>query len=165
MTAKQKEKSREPYTPSGSDLETAREIVKRCGLRDGLFKGLRTLNAVETVAYALLDARRGRDVEQNNWQYTHERDAELINSDLFMCEAHPGLDFGHDPDCAGPGMAWIIEGRAAIEALLSSRDAEIRDVLESLKTGTCWCWDTSRAAGHEVGCEEAQVLWKKVNPD
>lgn len=50
-------------------------------------------------------------------------------------------------------------------SLLSSRDAEIRDVLESLKTGTCWCWDTSRAAGHEVGCEEAQVLWKKVNPD
>lgn len=167
MTAKQKEKSREPYTPSGSDLETAREIVKRCGLRDGLFKGLRTLNAVETVAYALLDARRGRDVEQNNWQYTHERDAELINSDLFMCEAHPGLDFGHDPDCAGPGMAWIIEGRAAIEALLSSRDAEIREVLEGLSAQTtettrCWCLNDG-TLHHTPACLAARALYDKLN--
>ena len=44
--------------PSEQEMETARTIVKRCGIRDGLFKGPRTLNAVETIAYALADARR-----------------------------------------------------------------------------------------------------------
>lgn len=39
------------------DKEKAADIVRRCGLRDGLFKGPRTLNAVETIAYALTEAR------------------------------------------------------------------------------------------------------------
>lgn len=51
------------------------------------------------------------------WQYTHERDADLIRKDGLMCEAHPGLEFGHDPDCDGPGMAWIVEGKEAVESL------------------------------------------------
>lgn len=39
------------------DKQKAAEIVKRCGLRDGLFKGPRTLNVVETMAYALAAER------------------------------------------------------------------------------------------------------------
>jgi len=39
------------------DREKARVIVKRCGLRDGLFKGPRTLNAVETIAYDRAELR------------------------------------------------------------------------------------------------------------
>lgn len=53
-------------------------------------------------------------------QYVHERDAELIRKDGLMCEAHPGLEFEHDPDCAGPGMAWAIEGKAAITSALTT---------------------------------------------
>lgn len=41
-----------------ADIETARAIVKRCGIRDGLFKGPRTQNAVESIAYALSTARK-----------------------------------------------------------------------------------------------------------
>lgn len=40
------------------ELETARSIVKRCGIRDGLFKGPRTQNAVESIAYALATVRK-----------------------------------------------------------------------------------------------------------
>lgn len=40
-----------------SNAEVAREIVKRCGIRDGLFKGPRTFNAVETITYALDSAQ------------------------------------------------------------------------------------------------------------
>lgn len=40
-----------------ADRKTATGIVKRCGLRDGLFKGPRTPNAVEAIAYALAAAR------------------------------------------------------------------------------------------------------------
>lgn len=58
------------------------------------------------------------------WQHTHERDAELIQRDGMMCEAHPGLEFGHDPECAGPGMAWLVEGRKQIESLASPSDTE-----------------------------------------
>lgn len=37
-----------------------------------------------------------------------------------MCEQHPGLEFEHDPDCAGPGMPWMIEGKDAIESALGT---------------------------------------------
>ena len=48
-------------------METARAIVKRCGLRDGLFKGPRTLNAVETIAYELTVAREA-GAKAARWQ-------------------------------------------------------------------------------------------------
>ncbi len=48
-----------------------------------------------------------------------EYQAALIRRDGFMCEQHPGLEFEHDPDCAGPGMPWVVEGREAITALLA----------------------------------------------
>lgn len=52
------------------------------------------------------------------WQWTHERDAELIRRDGMMCEQHPGKEFPHD-DCAGPGQAWAVEGKDAIRSILS----------------------------------------------
>lgn len=56
------------------------------------------------------------------WEWFHEHDAKLIARDGLMCEAHPGLPFEHPPDrgwpqCPGPGMAWRVEGREAVEAL------------------------------------------------
>lgn len=54
-----------------------------------------------------------------------EHQSAPIGRDGFMCEAHPGLDFEHDPDCAGPGMPWVIEGKDAIDAaILSAVQAE-----------------------------------------
>ncbi len=47
------------------------------------------------------------------WVFDHERGAELIGRDGWMCERHPGLEFPHD-DCPGPGMAWVIEGKQRI---------------------------------------------------
>lgn len=54
---------------------------------------------------------------EHGWQYVHERQAELIRRDGLMCERHPGKEFEHDPECAGPGMAWAVEGKAEIESL------------------------------------------------
>lgn len=48
-----------------------------------------------------------------NWEWTHERDAKLIARDGWMCEQHPGMEWPHD-GCAGPGQAWIVEGKEAI---------------------------------------------------
>ncbi len=45
-----------------------------------------------------------------------EHQAALIRRDGFMCERHPGLEFEHDTECAGPGMPWVIEGREEIAA-------------------------------------------------
>lgn len=68
-----------------------------------------------------------------SWQFTHERDAELIRRDGLMCEQHLGLEFEHDPDCAGPGHAWVIEGKETIQGLLVSapirNEQELRKVL------------------------------------
>lgn len=58
------------------------------------------------------------------WQWTHERDAELIMRDGLMCEQHPGLEFDHD-GCAGPGMAWLLEGRDAVATALADARAEV----------------------------------------
>jgi hypothetical protein len=54
----------------------------------------------------------------DGWEWTHERQAKLIERDGWMCEQHPGLPFEHDPSCPGPGMPWTIEGRDYIEGLL-----------------------------------------------
>lgn len=104
------------YQPTDADLQAARDIVKRCGLRDGLFKGPRTLNAVETIAYALLDARR---------------------------------------------------------TALSSRDQEIREVLEGLSSllhipngepQRCWCTgDRNYQFTHSPACLAARGLYEKLN--
>ena len=57
----------------------------------------------------------------DGWQWTHERNADLIRRDGLMCEQHPGLEFDHD-GCAGPGMAWVIEGKEAFtQALTTAR--------------------------------------------
>lgn len=40
------------------DTETAREIVKRFGVKIGMFQGPRTLNAVEAIAQAISSARQ-----------------------------------------------------------------------------------------------------------
>lgn len=62
----------------------------------------------------------GNSQRSTDWEYTHERDAELIRRDGLMCEVHPGLEFGHDPECAGPGMAWIVEGKSRIQSLVGT---------------------------------------------
>lgn len=56
----------------------------------------------------------------DGWEWTHEHQWKLIERDGLMCEAHPGLPFEHDPECPGPGMPWMVEGRAAIEAFASA---------------------------------------------
>ena len=56
----------------------------------------------------------------DDWEWTHDRQAELIRRDGWMCEAHPGLPWPHD-DCSGPGMAWYLEGKATILRLLKER--------------------------------------------
>lgn len=58
------------------DKQKAAEIVKRCGIRDGLFKGPRTLNAVETIAYELAAERANE----------RERCAEIVES--FAADIH-----------------------------------------------------------------------------
>lgn len=52
-----------------------------------------------------------------------------------------------------------------IAAALSSRDTEIRNVLEGLGVnvadrGMCWCW--RRDGRHSTACLAAQALWNKV---
>lgn len=49
-------------------------------------------------------------------QQTAQRGADLIRRDGWTCEKHPGLEWPHD-DCAGPGMPWVVEGKAEILAL------------------------------------------------
>jgi hypothetical protein len=56
------------------------------------------------------------------WQWTHERDTELLARDGLMCEAHPGTVWPHGA-CAGPAMPWKIEGREKIIRLLHRRPA------------------------------------------
>lgn len=46
-----------PYEPLERDIQTARRIVKQCGIRDGLFKGARITNAVDAIAMAITSAR------------------------------------------------------------------------------------------------------------
>lgn len=59
----------------------------------------------------------------SNWQWTHERQAELVARDGWMCEQHPGIEFEHQLSsgewCAGPGMPWMIEGRENIRTALA----------------------------------------------
>ena len=55
------------------------------------------------------------------WEWYHEHQATLIARNGWMCEQHPGRPWPHD-DCAGPGMPWMIEGRAAIEAVVKSHE-------------------------------------------
>lgn len=54
------------------------------------------------------------------WEFYHEHDAELIRRDGLMCEKHPGIEWPH-ADCAGPGQAWVIEGRVAIQTATANR--------------------------------------------
>lgn len=46
------------YKPSENDTQAARDLVKRFGVKDGLFQGPRTLNAVEAIAMAISSARQ-----------------------------------------------------------------------------------------------------------
>lgn len=66
---------------SERDKVKARQIVRRCGLRDGLFKGPRTLNAVETIAYEF-SAQRGEFQNKVIQVMTDLR----VNSDGQTCE-------------------------------------------------------------------------------
>ena len=69
-----------------------------------------------------------------DWEWTHERQARLIAQDGMMCEAHPGLPFMHDDECAGPGMPWMIEGKSAIDAALeAARREERRRIVANLQ--------------------------------
>lgn len=49
------------------------------------------------------------------WVWLHDHQARLIRRDGLMCERHPGRPFGHNPSCGGPGVPWIVEGRANLE--------------------------------------------------
>lgn len=70
---------------------------------------------------------KDRVLNANHHEYSHERQAKLIRQDGMMCEAHPGLEFGHDPGCAGPGMPWMIEGKKAIvEAVEPERQQDVK---------------------------------------
>ena len=52
------------------------------------------------------------------WVWRHEHEGALIARDGWMCEQHPGREWPHD-DCAGPGMPWCVEGKAAVTAFVS----------------------------------------------
>lgn len=70
---------------------------------------------------------------------------------------------------------WANEGQTTRDfdlllSLLSSRDTEIREVLEGLrnphrKTGDCWCNHDASDGSHDIACRAAQQLWKKLSPD
>lgn len=86
--------------------------------------------------------------EPTRHETSAERQAKLLKADGFMCEAHPGLEFEHDPDCAGPGMPWMVEGKEAVEQLLGGRpqpqivgasslaEKAAREILEALNFDT-----------------------------
>lgn len=62
-------------------------------------------------------------MSEKTWKYQHEHQADLIARDGWMCEKHPGREWPHD-DCAGPGMPWIVEGKAAILALIDAAKSQ-----------------------------------------
>lgn len=54
-----------------------------------------------------------------------------------------------------------------IEAALSSRDSQIREVLERLQKQPhskppCWCWVTWTTGEHDGPCKAARKLYKKA---
>jgi hypothetical protein len=90
----------------------------------GMATHLRRSNASITGMQVCLAVELAdRAMQRAGWQYVHDRERELIGRDGWMCEQHPGLEWPHDdgftgPPCAGPGMAWKIEGKDAIRALV-----------------------------------------------
>ncbi len=55
--------------------------------------------------------------------YEHMQ-AKLLHRDGWMCEKHPGHEWGGCPggkDCPGPGMPWMIIGRETIEQFKGAR--------------------------------------------
>ena len=48
-----------------------------------------------------------------------------------------------------------------IAASLSSRDQEIREVLEGLRTGDCWC-PNGQLMEHSPACLAAYILYNKL---
>lgn len=58
-----------------------------------------------------------------------------------------------------PGSMTSLTNRIA--AALSSRDREIREVMEGLRTGECWCPD-GQLMEHSPACLATRVLWEKV---
>ena len=48
-----------------------------------------------------------------------------------------------------------------ITAALSSQDAEIKEALEGLRLGGCWC-PKGQLIGHSPACLAARALWEKV---
>ena len=79
-----------------------------------------TAASSETLKQVIIEAIESTETSRRvSWKLTHERDAELLKQDGWMCEQHPGREFPHD-DCAGPGMPWIVEGKEAIRGVILS---------------------------------------------
>jgi hypothetical protein len=72
-----------------------------------------TLNLADKIEAALTTVRQ--ETPTCDFEHSHERQAMLVRQDGMMCEAHPGQEFGHDSNCAGPGMPWLLEGKNTIE--------------------------------------------------
>lgn len=80
-----------------------------------------TAASYQTLKHLMFERIVSAEISRRvSWKLTHERDAELLKRDGWMCEQHPGKEFPHD-DCAGPGMPWIVEGKEAISGLIFSR--------------------------------------------
>lgn len=82
----------------------------------------------------------------------HREEArELVRAWLLMSNPHHLIDHKDN----------LIE---RVAGGLSSRDREIREVLEGLSNGTnpaCWC-QPNVTGGHEDACLAARALWARV---
>lgn len=54
-------------------------------------------------------------------KYQADQEHPWLSADgSMMCEKHPGYEWGKcpgGPDCAGPGMPWVVRGRTLIEEI------------------------------------------------
>ncbi len=93
------------------------------------------------------------EARPKGWQWTHERQAELLARDGAMCEKHPGLDWPHG-DCAGPGMPWMVEGRESIRSLTGAA-SEARE--KALRRASDICFEYAVALEHN-GEHHAKIV-------
>lgn len=112
-------KLKEQRGSAGEDLRYAQRLAQYLArTRFPEVTDFKVLNTMSGVLSQIdnMTARPSPEAERpKGWQYTHERQSELIKADGLMCEQHPGQEFDHD-GCAGPGQPWMLEGKVAIEA-------------------------------------------------
>jgi len=102
-------------------------------------------------------------------QHKEEARADLVDDVLEALEREgfmpDGKDFSERRDQRLQLKAAITQ---RINMALSSRDAEIRAVLEGLRgNGGCWCRDGNplEMLDHDPACLATRALWNKVSTD